>query len=610
MSCIWLELRYPGRQISREDLPRIFRRMEMFRKNYRHIVPTTSLFAFTVVFSLTFTSAAVAQEHAGRVHPELVGGQLMPSATQEQFGLLTLSNPEGTCSASMLNDYWAITAAHCVYSQKTGIQFTAEQITLSANWPSNTKSVQAVQVVSYSTGTGAANDIALLQTGLYDFVRSDLPGWPSQTDRQLESASPTSYTTVTAYGRGINVLASGSFPAATPTQIDGQYRTAQFDIFGITEHGATYSFSGASGVTIAGGDSGGPALVQEWDDPLSINRQLVWRLLGVHSRCNFTCVPGYTCGSNNPTNPWQWVNSVSQCTDAAVYPLQDSITQTIQQVPAPRQFIGTFGTTPPNLQPVWVYVISEDGTLSWYRQDTTDAAWQGPNVVGWGWQNFQDVIPVGFNHLYAVASDGTLLWYQHNGYNNGTPDWAGPIVVGTGWNGFAKIFSGGDGIIYAIQQDGTLLWYNNVDFATGGGTWQGPNVVGSGWGQFKDVFSMGQGIIYAVQQDGTLLWYDHAGYATGDAAWVGPFTVGSAWQQFSKILPAGNGVILAIRPDGTLLWYKHDNYLQGISVTNQPSLTQLPIWGPIWEGGVQIGSGWNGFLNVIALLPATVQAPH
>lgn len=65
----------------------------MFRKNYLNIVPTTSLFAFTVVFSLTFTSAAVAQEHAGRVHPELVGGQLVPSATQEQFGLLTFELP-------------------------------------------------------------------------------------------------------------------------------------------------------------------------------------------------------------------------------------------------------------------------------------------------------------------------------------------------------------------------------------------------------------------------------------------------------------------------------------------------------------------------------------
>jgi hypothetical protein len=65
--------------------------------------------------------------------------------------------------------------------------------------------------------------------------------------------------------------------------------------------------------------------------------------------------------------------------------------------------------------------------------------------------------------------------------------------------------------------------------------------------------------------------------------------------QFSKIVPADYGVILAIRPDGNLLWYKHQNYADGISLTGTGVFAQRV---PVWQGGVQIGLGWNAFRQV------------
>ncbi len=97
---------------------------------------------FIAVFALSFTAQAQKDGPIGQVSQPLVGGTLVAPEMQRQFGLLTLSNPAGTCSASMLNAFWAITAAHCVYPSTTTLTapFAANQITLTSNWPGNSRS--------------------------------------------------------------------------------------------------------------------------------------------------------------------------------------------------------------------------------------------------------------------------------------------------------------------------------------------------------------------------------------------------------------------------------------------------------------------------------------
>jgi len=145
--------------------------------------------------------------------------------------------------------------------------------------------------------------------------------------------------------------------------------------------------------------------------------------------------------------------------------------------------------------------------------------------------------------------------------------------------------------------------------------------VGSSWLQFKQVFSGGQGIIYAVKPDGQLLWYRHDGYATGDSKWSGPLKVGSGWQNFRAIIPVGDGIILGVTDDGRMLWYKHKDYLTGTSNPGVMRPSGPGVKGQVaagatvsgtahWEGPVQIGTGWQGFRKVTAILPATPVGPR
>lgn len=575
------------------------------------------------------------QEHTGTVSQPLVGGGLVPADIQEEFGLLTLGDAIGSCSASLLRNDWAITAAHCVEIKGADglpvpdpsrpgqfVLVPPNTVTLTANWASAVQQRQAVRIETFRPF-----DVALIQVAAPFSYKGATTGYSRLVfqDGQFPYWGEEVPVNITIFGRGINQFAQGSGPTATPSQSDGQYRvgyaqtTSKDDNF--------YHYSNNLGASTCGGDSGGPSYAWVLEG---------YALMGVHSYTTFTCLPGKTCGNwpgPGPApggyNPWMWVTSTPGAADARIEPIWSQISQIIGPAPVPPDpdpplpppgYIGTFGTTPPDYHPIWLYAIQNDGVLLWYRKDTGASPWQGPKPVGSGWAGFKDVIPAGGNSLYALTTDGRLQWYQHDGFNDGSFAWKGPVEVGQGWN-FSKILSGSDGIIYAIQQDGTLLWYQHGGFTNGGGisTWIGPRVIGSDWVQFKDVFSTGQGTIYAVQPDGTLLRYQHTGFATGDTTWESPRTVGSSWQSFQQIVPVGNGVILAIKapqvfasskdpffPGGHLLWYKD----VGIEPVPKPSSFSPVHWEEQWEGPVEIGTGWQYFKKVVALLPATPPPLH
>lgn len=525
-----------------------------------------------------------AQEKTGTVSQPLVGGRVLSPDQQELLTLLTLQFPGGSCSASLLTNDWAITAAHCVESG--GATVAAPTVTLTAQWPT-VQVKPATRIVSFRP-----RDVAILQVGTPFSVN----GSTTSVDREIFGADEFPYwgsfggVPISSYGRGISQFAQGSGASATPSSSDGFFRVGFFRIALADSNETQYTFPREPGQSMAGGDSGGPSFTT-----LPRGRLLV----GVHSRCTIECVDGKTCGNGD----WSWVTGTPQCTDATIKGLTAQIWSIIGRSdsrpvtpPERTEPWPMFGTTPPNLEPIWVYAIAPAGDLLWYRKDNAAAAWKGPLRVGTGWAGFTDVIPAGGNHFYALTPTGELLWYRHDGFSDGRPIWKGPVSVGAQWHTALRIFAGGEGIVYRIMPDGQLVWFKNADFREGVRAWAPERVVGSGWQNFRHVFSTGKGTIYAVRPDGVLVRYQHSGYLTGANTWSGPRTIGGGWDQYLKVVPVGGDVVLAVRTDGRLFWYKLAR--AGLTVGDASGRIQN------FEGPVEVGTGWEIFRNVIGLMPA------
>lgn len=270
-----------------------------------------------------------------------------------------------------------------------------------------------------------------------------------------------------------------------------------------------------------------------------------------------------------------------------------------------------------NVYPAYIYAISSDGTLKWFRHDGADEGkpdWQGPRDIGTGWNKYKFVFPGGANVIYAITQEGVLQWYRHTGYQTGVDSWDGPNDVGRGWENFTQVFSTGDGIIYAINSTGKLFWFrhNGILSGTGleiAGAWTGPKEIGRGWGSFKSAFSTGEGIIYAVTKERKLQWYKHNGYLDGSGlenptAWKARVDLGSLGGPLKQVFSSGNGIIYEVQPDGTLTWLRHLSYKAGSNKSVIPPIA-FGNFNSDWQGSLQVNKGWADFTQVFALLPGT-----
>jgi hypothetical protein len=175
-----------------------------------------------VVWAITFAGIAGAQDEERNIRTiqqGLVGGPVVSPEVQEQYGLLSLDTG---CSASLLRNNWAITAAHCIENpdpERPGefIQVPEDSVTLKANWK-NVQLRRSVRIISFRP-----NDVAIIRVA----DPFSVAGSTRAYNREIFRGALVPLK-ITAFGRGIFQLAQGSGTSAMPSQRDGQYRVGYF----------------------------------------------------------------------------------------------------------------------------------------------------------------------------------------------------------------------------------------------------------------------------------------------------------------------------------------------------------------------------------------------
>lgn len=294
--------------------------------------------------------------------------------------------------------------------------------------------------------------------------------------------------------------------------------------------------------------------------------------------------------------------------------VEDALTRIRQRGTLADPLVGRFpGWTAHRLT---LYGIEPSGIMRRFELDTTTALTEPPtvrpvgDVVGTGWQHFEEVLATDGTVVYAFSGNGALDWYRHDDVTRGPAGWSGPrrLVPPSRINLFQSRspVNGGGGTFLGNRTSMDQLRVRNSlellvhdDPARGTGGIRSSQIVAD-WRGYPTTFGGGAGVFYGIDEAGDLYWHRHTSWPRPGRRLEGPVKIGNGWDVFTRVIAFGHGFIAGLYPNGVMLLYHFRQWRWGPGKD-----------APIWNGPTRVpGTHWRGFATLVPMVGDAPSVVH